>query len=138
MYGYRLLPAATANRTELSDCGFQALGVSLVIHPHNPYIPTSHANLRFFSTGNAGETPVWWFDDGYDLTPYYPYLEDVIHWHQTARHCCQPFGDEVYARYKQWCDEYFYLKHRNETRGVGGLFFDDLNEGGFERCFAFI
>lgn len=138
VYGHRLPPTATANRPELSGCEFQALGVSLVIHPRNPYVPTSHANLRFFSAVKAGEEPVWWFGGGYDLTPYYPYLEDVIHWHQTARHCCQPFGDEVYTRYKQWCDEYFYLKHRNETRGVGGLFFDDLNQWGFERCFAFI
>ena len=137
VYGDRLPPSATAARPELAGKGFQALGVSLVIHPRNPHVPTSHANVRFFIAGAGEENPGWWFGGGFDLTPYYPRLEDVLHWHRTARAACEPFGEDVYARYKQWCDEYFYLKHRGETRGVGGLFFDDLNEGGFERSFAF-
>lgn len=133
------LPAsATALRPELAGRSFEALGVSLVIHPHNPYVPTSHANVRFFIAEKEGEEPIWWFGGGYDLTPYYGFEEDVIHWHQTAKAACQPFGEDVYPRYKQWCDEYFWLKHRNEPRGVGGLFFDDLNEGSFEDCFNFV
>ncbi|MBE9548493.1 MAG: oxygen-dependent coproporphyrinogen oxidase [Proteobacteria bacterium] len=133
----RQLPAsATAARPQLAGRSFQALGVSLVIHPLNPHIPTSHANVRFFIAEKEGEEPVWWFGGGWDLTPYYPQREDVVHWHQTAKAACGPFGKEVYPKYKKWCDEYFYLPHRDETRGVGGLFFDDLNEGGFENCFA--
>jgi coproporphyrinogen III oxidase len=133
------LPAsATATRPELAGRSFEALGVSLVIHSHNPYIPTSHANVRFFIAEKEGEEPIWWFGGGYDLTPYYGFEEDVVSWHQTAKNSCDPFGDEVYPRYKKWCDEYFWLKHRNEPRGVGGLFFDDLNEGGFEQCFNFM
>ncbi|RKZ98517.1 MAG: oxygen-dependent coproporphyrinogen oxidase, partial [Gammaproteobacteria bacterium] len=108
------------------------------IHPHNPYVPTSHANVRFFIAEKEGEEPIWWFGGGYDLTPYYGFEQDVVAWHQTAKSACDPFGEDVYARYKKWCDEYFFLKHRNEPRGVGGLFFDDLNEGGFERCFNFM
>ncbi|MGB5486883.1 MAG: oxygen-dependent coproporphyrinogen oxidase [Lysobacterales bacterium] len=143
VYGNRLPPSATAARPELEGRDFQALGISLVIHPRNPYVPTSHANVRFFIANKPGaeedtDGSIWWFGGGYDLTPYYPNMEDVVHWHQTVKKTCQPFGDEVYPRYKQWCDEYFYLKHRNETRGVGGLFFDDLNEWGFERCFEFM
>ena len=139
----KTLPAsATANRPELAGRSFQALGVSLVIHPHNPYIPTSHANVRFFVAEKDGEDPVWWFGGGFDLTPFYPFEDDVVHWHQTAKQACDPFGDHLYADYKKWCDEYFYLKHRKETRGVGGLFFDDLNrwdgELDFERSFAFM
>jgi coproporphyrinogen III oxidase len=111
--------------------------VSLVLHPRNPHVPTTHANVRYFEAGQPGEEPAWWFGGGFDLTPFYPQDEDVRHWHTVARDLCAPFGAEVYPRYKQWCDEYFYLKHRDETRGVGGLFFDDLNEGGFERCFDF-
>ena len=133
------LPAsATAHRPELAGRSFTAMGVSLVIHPHNPYIPTSHANVRVFFAKKPGEDPVWWFGGGFDLTPYYPFDEDVLHWHQTARAACEPFGEDVYPRYKKWCDEYFYLKHRGETRGVGGLFFDDLNEWDFDRCFEFL
>ncbi len=133
------MPAsASAHRPELAGRSYQAMGVSLVIHPLNPYLPTSHANVRFFVAEKDGEEPVWWFGGGYDLTPYYGFEEDCRHWHQTAFDACAPFGDEVYPRYKKWCDEYFYLKHRDEARGVGGLFFDDLNEGGFERCFAFM
>jgi len=148
VFGDRMPPSATAARPELEGRNFQALGISLVIHPRNPYIPTSHANVRFFIASKPGvkngaaqgdpDAPVWWIGGGYDLTPYYPFMEDIVHWHTEARAACQPFGDSVYPRYKRWCDEYFYLKHRNETRGVGGLFFDDLNEWGFERCFGFM
>jgi len=143
VFGTRLPPSATAARPELEGRDFQALGISLVIHPRNPYVPTSHANVRFFIANKPGaeedaNSSIWWFGGGYDLTPYYPNMEDIIHWHQTARETCQPFGPEVYLQYKKWCDDYFYLKHRNETRGVGGLFFDDLNEWGFERCFGFM
>ncbi len=134
--GNRLPPSATAHRPELAGCRFQAMGLSLVIHPRNPYVPTSHANLRLFvAEPDAGE-PIWWFGGGFDLTPYYGFREDVIHWHRTARAACQPFGDDLYPRLKHWCDQYFYLPHRHEARGVGGLFFDDLNDGGFQRCFA--
>ncbi|HED40012.1 MAG TPA: oxygen-dependent coproporphyrinogen oxidase [Chromatiales bacterium] len=134
--GDKLPGSATAHRPELAGRSFEAMGVSLVIHPHNPYIPTSHANVRFFIASKAGEAPVWWFGGGFDLTPYYGFEDDAVHWHRTAREACAPFGDNVYADYKKWCDDYFYLKHRDEPRGVGGLFFDDLNEGGFERSFA--
>lgn len=140
--GEQLPPAATANRPELAGRSFQALGVSLVIHPQNPYAPTSHANVRIFVAEKEGEEPVWWFGGGFDLTPYYPFKEDVVHWHQTAKDLCAPFGEKVYAEYKGWCDDYFYLKHRNETRGVGGLFYDDLNQWhgqlDFEKSFAFM
>jgi coproporphyrinogen III oxidase len=136
VYGASMPASATAHRPELAGRRFHAMGVSLVIHPRNPYIPTSHANVRFFIAEADGQAPIWWFGGGFDLTPYYPFDEDVVHWHQTAKNACDAFGHEVYARYKEWCDTYFFLKHRNETRGVGGLFFDDLNEGGFERCFA--
>lgn len=140
--GQQLPAAATANRPELAGRSFQALGVSLVIHPNNPYVPTSHANVRIFVAEKAGEAPVWWFGGGFDLTPYYPFEEDIIHWHQTGKNLCEPFGSEVFPRYKKWCDDYFYLKHRNECRGVGGLFFDDLNqwqgELNFEQSFAFM
>ncbi len=136
--GFNLPPSATAKRPELANRQFQAMGVSLVIHPLNPYVPTSHANVRLFIAEKENEPTIWWFGGGFDLTPYYPFEEDVIQWHQTARSACQPFGDNVYPDYKKWCDDYFFLKHRNETRGVGGLFFDDLNEWGFEQCFAFL
>jgi coproporphyrinogen III oxidase len=138
VYGDRLPGSATAHRPELAGRSFQALGVSLVIHPRNPYVPTSHANVRFFIAEKEGEEPVWWFGGGFDLTPYYGNDEDVSHWHSVARQACEPFGKDAYPKYKKWCDEYFYLKHRDETRGVGGLFFDDLNEGSFEDCFAFM
>ncbi|CCE25196.1 oxygen-dependent coproporphyrinogen oxidase [Methylotuvimicrobium alcaliphilum] len=138
VFGNQLPASATAARPELTNRQFQAMGVSLVIHPRNPYVPTSHANVRFFVAEKPGEEPIWWFGGGFDLTPFYPFYEDVQHWHRTARLACEPFGKEVYPRYKKWCDEYFYLKHRGETRGAGGLFFDDLNEWGFERCFAFM
>ena len=138
VFGDKLPPSATAQRPELAGRSFQALGVSLVIHPHNPLVPTSHANVRFFVAEKEGEEPVWWFGGGFDLTPYYGFEEDCIDWHRTAKAACDPFGEDVYARYKHWCDEYFFLKHRNEPRGIGGLFFDDLNEWGFDTTFAFM
>jgi coproporphyrinogen III oxidase len=136
--GDTLPPSATAHRPELAGRKWQACGVSLVIHPHNPHIPTSHANVRFFIAEKEGADPVWWFGGGFDLTPFYPVDEDIVHWHQTAADLCQPFGDNVYGEHKKWCDEYFYIKHREETRGVGGLFFDDLNLWDFETCFNYI
>lgn len=135
--GDQLPPSATVQRPELAGRRFEAMGVSLVAHPRNPYVPTSHANLRFFWTPGDGGEPVWWFGGGFDLTPYYGFEEDCVHWHRTAQAACAPFGPEVYPRYKQWCDDYFFLKHRHEPRGIGGLFFDDLNEGGWARNFAF-
>ncbi|MFC2991077.1 oxygen-dependent coproporphyrinogen oxidase [Halomonas tibetensis] len=137
VYGERLPPSATAARPELAGRSFHAVGVSWVLHPENPHVPTSHGNVRFFIAEKEGEEPIWWFGGGFDLTPFYPILDDVVHWHRVACDACAPFGADVYPRYKAWCDDYFYLKHRDETRGVGGLFFDDLNEGGFETCFAF-
>ncbi|OUS05579.1 coproporphyrinogen III oxidase [Gammaproteobacteria bacterium 42_54_T18] len=136
VFGDGLPASATAQRPELAGRSFQAMGMSLVIHPTSPHIPTAHANVRFFLAEKEGAEPVWWFGGGFDLTPYYPIAEDVKHWHQVAKQACEPFGDSLYSEYKTWCDEYFYLKHRNETRGVGGLFFDDLNVGGFDRCFS--
>lgn len=138
VYGGKLPPSATAHRPELAGRSFQAMGVSLVIHPRNPYAPTSHANVRIFVAEKEGEEPVWWVGGGFDLTPYYGFAEDCLAWHQTAKDLCAPFGAEVYPAYKKWCDEYFYIKHRQEQRGIGGLFFDDLNEWGFDQCFAFI
>ncbi len=137
VYGAELPASATAARPELAGRSFHAVGVSWVLHPRNPHIPTAHGNVRFFIADKPGEAPVWWFGGGFDLTPYYPYLEDAQHWHQVAQRACEPFGESVYPRFKAWCDDYFFLKHRNETRGVGGLFFDDLNEWPFEQCFAF-
>lgn len=136
--GASMPASATAHRPELAGRSFEAMGVSLVIHPNNPHIPTTHANVRFFIAHKEGAEPVWWFGGGFDLTPFYPYLEDVEHWHQTAKALCDPFGETVYPKYKKWCDEYFWLPHRNETRGVGGLFFDDLNKDGFDKSFAFM
>ncbi len=135
--GNQLPASATAHRPELAGRTWIALGVSLVLHPNNPYVPTTHMNVRYFEARSARTEPVWWFGGGFDLTPYYPFDDDIVHWHTVARDLCTPFGAEVYAKYKRWCDEYFFLRHRNETRGVGGLFFDDLNNGGFESCFAF-
>jgi coproporphyrinogen III oxidase len=135
VFGSQMPPSATRTRPELAGKRFQAMGVSLVLHPRNPYVPTTHANFRFFTTDSGDGDPVWWFGGGFDLTPYYPFHEDVVHWHTTAQEACEPFGEDVYPKYKKWCDEYFFLKHRDETRGVGGLFFDDLNEPGFEKSF---
>ncbi len=138
VFGDTLPASAAHSRPELAGRNFQAMGVSLVMHPENPYVPTSHANVRFFMAEKEGEEPIWWFGGGYDLTPYYGFKEDCQHWHQIAAQACSPFGDNVYTEYKKWCDEYFYLKHRNEARGVGGLFFDDLNKWGFEQSFEFM
>ena len=135
--GEHLPPSATAQRPELAGRSFDALGVSLVIHPHNPYVPTCHCNVRFFIASKADVESVWWFGGGFDLTPYYGFEDDAVHWHKTAKAACDPFGEVYYARFKKWCDEYFYIKHRNEPRGVGGLFFDDLNENSFDHCFGF-
>jgi coproporphyrinogen III oxidase len=138
VFGTQMPASATAHRPELAGRSFEAMGVSLVIHPSNPYIPTSHANVRFFIAEKEGEDPVWWFGGGYDLTPYYGDKDDCRAWHATAKQACDPFGEDLYAELKQWCDEYFYLKHRNEPRGIGGLFFDDFNRLGFEQSFAFM
>jgi coproporphyrinogen III oxidase len=136
VFGTQMPPSATKSRPELAGKAFQAVGVSLVLHPRNPYVPTTHANFRFFTAGERN--PVWWFGGGFDLTPYYPFHDDVVHWHTVAKSVCDSFGEDLYPRYKQWCDEYFYLKHRDEPRGVGGLFFDDVNEMGFDKSFEFI
>ncbi|AAM43240.1 MULTISPECIES: oxygen-dependent coproporphyrinogen oxidase [Xanthomonas] len=134
--GARLPPSASAHRPELAGATWRACGVSLVFHPHNPHIPTTHANVRYFRAERDGEMVAAWFGGGFDLTPFYPVDEDVMHWHRTAQALCAPFGEERYAAHKRWCDEYFFLRHRNETRGVGGLFFDDLGQD-FERDFAY-
>jgi coproporphyrinogen III oxidase len=137
VFGDKMPPSASNQRPEIAGAPFEAMGLSLVLHPRNPYAPTTHCNVRFLVARPATGAEVWWFGGGFDLTPYYPYDEDVLHWHRCARDACQPFGANLYQEYKAWCDRYFFLPHRNETRGVGGLFFDDLNEGGFGRCFAF-
>lgn len=136
--GKKLPLAATQKRPELINQTFIATGVSVVIHPNNPYVPTSHFNIRFLMVPNPQSSPVWWFGGGFDLTPYYPYEEDCIHWHSMAKAACDPFGAELYPKFKRWCDDYFYLPHRQETRGIGGLFFDDLNQWPLETCFAFV
>ena len=136
VYGDQLPSAATTQRPELIGRNFQALGVSLVIHPNNPYVPTSHCNVRFFIAEKDNEEPVWWFGGGFDLTPYYGFKEDAVHWHQTAKEACDVVDESYYPKFKKWCDDYFFIKHRNEARGVGGLFFDDINEGGFEKSFT--
>ena len=138
VHGGTLPPSATASRPELAGRSFQALGDSLVIHPLNPYVPTTHMNIRFFLAEKDGSKPVWWFGGGFDLTPYYGFEDDARHWHETANAACEKFGTDIYARYKRWCDDYFYIKHRQEPRGIGGLFFDDLNEWGYDKCFEFI
>jgi len=138
VFGSSLPPSASAHRPELAGRGFEALGVSLVIHPRNPHIPTAHANVRFFNAEMAGEEPVWWFGGGLDLTPYYGVEEDCVHWHRVAEQACAPFGAEVYPQYKAWCDRYFQIKHRNEPRGIGGLFFDDVNQWDFDTSRAFM
>lgn len=141
VHGDKMPPSATAHRPELAGRSFQAMGVSIVIHPHSPMIPTSHANVRFFIAEMPNEDPVWWFGGGFDLTPYYPYDEDCIAWHKHAKRVCDehsPKDFDTYKKYKQWCDDYFFTKHRNEHRGIGGLFFDDLNEWPFEQCLDYI
>jgi len=134
--GHQLPPAATQNRPEITGRSFEAMGVSLVFHPRNPKAPTTHMNVRCFIAQAPGQEPVWWFGGGFDLTPYYGVDEDCKHFHQTAKDALDPFGAELYPRFKKWCDEYFYLKHRDEPRGIGGIFFDDFNELGFEKSFA--
>jgi coproporphyrinogen III oxidase len=136
--GDKMPKSATALRPELEGRQYTALGVSLVLHPENPFIPTAHANVRFFIAEEKGKDPIWWFGGGFDLTPYYGFDEDAVHWHQTAKKACIPFGKDIYPKYKKWCDDYFYLSHRGEQRGIGGLFFDDLNSGGFDECFDFM
>lgn len=138
VFGEQMPGSATAHRPELAGRRFEAMGVSLVMHPKNPYVPTSHANVRFFIAEKEGEAPIWWFGGGFDLTPFYPFVEDCQFWHHTAKNLCAPFGADIYNQHKAWCDRYFYLPHRNETRGIGGLFFDDLNEWPFEQCFAYM
>ncbi|MGH1541286.1 MAG: oxygen-dependent coproporphyrinogen oxidase [Arenicella sp.] len=136
--GDQLPKAATDKRPDLVGKSFEAMGLSLVIHPNNPHAPTSHMNVRFFIAGADTDQPVWWFGGGFDMTPYYGYEDDARHWHQMARQACEPLGEQAYSKYKQWCDDYFYLRHRQEQRGIGGLFFDDLNQPGFEQSFAFM
>ena len=138
VHGDELPDSASAHRPELAGRRFRAMGVSLVVHPDNPFVPTSHANVRFFCAEKTGEEPVWWFGGGFDLTPYYGFEDDCMHWHRIARQACDPYGAELYPRYKQWCDEYFYNRHRDEPRGIGGLFFDDLNQPDFEQAFGFM
>ncbi|MFZ8886417.1 MAG: oxygen-dependent coproporphyrinogen oxidase [Steroidobacteraceae bacterium] len=133
--GARMPASATQHRPELAGASFEAMGVSLVLHPHNPYLPTTHMNVRFFIADPPDAEPIWWFGGGFDLTPYYPFHDDVLHWHRVARAACP--DQATYAAHKRWCDEYFFLRHRGETRGVGGLFFDDLNAWGFDPCFAY-
>ncbi len=134
--GAALPPSATAQRPQLAGASYRAMGVSLVCHPKNPYVPTTHMNVRFFYAEPKGSNPVWWFGGGFDLTPYYGYEEDAQHWHQTAHDACQPFGEELYPNFKESCDNYFFLPHRNEPRGIGGVFYDDFNGKGFEHAFA--
>jgi coproporphyrinogen III oxidase len=136
VHGAQLPQSASTARPALAGRSFQAMGVSAVLHPRNPYVPTVHLNVRWLAAERPGEPPVWWFGGGMDLTPYYPFAEDAVHFHRTCRDALAPFGAETYRRYKTWCDDYFYLKHRREPRGVGGIFFDDLSEPGFDACFA--
>jgi len=138
VYGNTMPSSATEIRPELANAPFNAMGISLVIHPKNPYVPTSHANIRFFIAHPENHPPVWWFGGGMDLTPYYGFAEDCKHWHQTCFTACEPFGEQAYWTYKEMCDEYFFLPHRNEHRGIGGLFFEDLNTPDFETCLSFI
>lgn len=136
--GAGLPAAASARRPDLEGRAFEAQGVSVVLHPLNPYVPAAHMNVRFFAAGLGSAGGDWWFGGGFDLTPCYPFEEDAIAWHRAARRACDPFGDDLYPRLKRWCDDYFYLRHRDETRGIGGLFFDDLRQGGFTQSFAFL
>jgi coproporphyrinogen III oxidase len=138
VFGETLPPSASAARPELAGRPFRALGVSVVVHPRNPFVPTSHFNVRYFCAGEAPGLVDWWFGGGFDLTPYYGFEEDAVHWHRQAESACRPFGADLYPRFKKWCDEYFYLRHRAEPRGIGGIFFDDLNRWGFQRSFDFV
>ena len=136
--GDKLPQSATQNRPELAGSTFRAMGVSIVFHPDNPHVPTAHANVRYFEALTPKNQKVWWFGGGFDMTPYYPRLEDAVYWHKAARGACAPFGEDLYPKFKDWCDQYFYLPHREETRGIGGIFFDDYNEGGFDQSLEFI
>lgn len=138
IWGNRLPESATLKRPDLSDAKFSAVGLSVIIHPLNPFIPTCHANLRYFNAKNKQGKDIWWFGGGFDLTPYYPFVDDCVHWHSTAKKACDPFGKNVYQNYKEAADRYFYIKHRKEPRGIGGIFFDDLNDWGFDTCFNFL
>jgi coproporphyrinogen III oxidase len=138
VHGERLPPSASAARPELAGRGFEAMGVSLVLHPRNPFVPTVHMNVRFLVATKPGSDPAWWFGGGMDLTPYYGFEEDARHFHLACKQALDPFGADLYPRFKRWCDEYFYLKHRGEPRGIGGVFFDDLNDGGFDRCLGLL
>lgn len=138
VFGSNLPPTASERRPELAGCSWQAMGVSLVFHPRNPYVPTTHANVRFFVAEKPGQAPIWWFGGGFDLTPYYGFIDDAVHWHRSAEQACAPFGADLYPRFKHWCDEYFYLPHRSEPRGIGGIFFDDFDDGGFDHAYAFM
>lgn len=137
VHGGTLPASASVQRPELAGASFEAMGVSLVIHPRNPYVPTSHANIRLFVAYPQVGKPIWWFGGGFDLTPFYPFEEDCIHWHRVAKNMCDGFEVGLYQELKTWCDNYFYLKHRNETRGIGGLFFDDFNRWSPEKTFEF-
>ena len=136
--GLELPQAATLKRPALANSSFQAMGVSVVMHPQNPFVPTSHMNVRLIYVEKPGQDPIWWFGGGFDMTPYYGFDEDCIHWHRTAKAACDPFGEDVYPKLKKWCDDYFFLKNRNEPRGIGGIFSDDVNEWGFDRSFEFM
>lgn len=136
--GEKLPQSATQNRPELAGSTFRAMGVSIVFHPDNPHVPTAHANVRYFEAVTPDKQKVWWFGGGFDMTPYYPRLEDAVYWHKAARGACAPYGEDLYPKFKDWCDQYFYLPHREETRGIGGIFFDDYNEGGFDQSLEFI
>jgi coproporphyrinogen III oxidase len=138
VFGEKMPASASHARPEVAGAAFEAMGLSLVFHPRNPYAPTTHCNVRFLVARPKSAAAVWWFGGGFDLTPYYPFEEDVLHWHRAAQQACRSMAAGTYEKYKEWCDRYFFLPHRNETRGVGGLFFDDLNEGGFEHCFGFL
>ena len=138
VFGEKMPGSASLHRPEMTGAPFEAMGLSLVFHPRNPHAPTVHCNVRFLKAVPSSGPPIWWFGGGFDLTPYYPYDEDVVHWHRTAREACLPFGAGAYEKYKEWCDRYFFLPHRNETRGVGGLFFDDVNQAGFEQSFGLV
>jgi coproporphyrinogen III oxidase len=136
VHGAGLPPSASSARPELAGRSFEAMGVSLVLHPRNPYVPTVHLNVRMFAAVRPDSAPVWWFGGGMDLTPYYPFEQDAVHFHRTCKDALAPFGATVHTRFKQWCDEYFYLRHRSEPRGIGGIFYDDLSEPDFDTCFA--
>ena len=138
VFGDMLPPSASASRPEIAGRSFEAMGVSLVLHPRNPYVPTVHMNVRFFIATKEDAEPVWWFGGGMDLTPYYGFEEDCVHFHTVCKQSLTPFGNDTHQQYKEWCDRYFYLKHRSEPRGIGGVFFDDVSAPDFDTCFALV